>query len=172
MSNPYNFRADVRVKGELTVDGTITGDVTGSIVAPSGGIWGGGILAVQPVAYDDAGGVATLYEAPAGSLVIIERAYFVATTGFDGTGAALTCGVTGGDVDGYLALTDISSGGPQGADDDELGALLWDAGNSHKRISTLTGGDVVEYNLTPGTTPTEGAGFLVLVGSLATLPGA
>lgn len=170
MSNPYNFRADVRVKGDLTVDGTITGDVTGSIVAPSGGIWGGGILAVQPVAYDDAGGVATLYEAPAGSLVIIERAYFVATTGFDGTGAALTCGVTGGDVDGFLALTDISSGGPQGANDDELGALLWDSANSHKRVSLAGAATVLEFNLTQGTTPTTGQGVLLIYGSLVELP--
>lgn len=156
------------------VTGNLTGDTEGTHLGPvdaqAGTVYGAGVLAIQVINFDTTAGATAAFTVPAGYLATVERAVFTVIAGFDGAGAALTCGVTGGDVDGFLALTDISSGGPQGANDDELGALLWDSANSHKRVSLAGAATVLEFNLTQGTTPTTGQGVLLIYGSLVELP--
>lgn len=99
------------------------------------------------IAYDDTSPL-TLVTVPSGEIWVGEYTALDVTTGFDGTGADLDIGVTGGDTDGLLDgsadITDIS------ATDNELAnrQLLVDASASAQTVAAV---------ITPGTTPSAGA---------------
>jgi hypothetical protein len=170
MSNPYNFRADVRVKGDLAVDGatTTTGLVSaaGGVVAAPGGIRGAGFLASIPLTWETPGTDVTLYTVPTGYDGFVDWAEVVVTEAFDGTGAALSVEVVGGTNNGIINITDLSAAGPLPDDASGLGADLWSTGNTAPKRLGLAAGDVVRFTLAAGSGASAGALTLSLHGAL------
>lgn len=101
----------------------------------------------------------TLFTVPPGEQWFVQAVQVKHVVAWDGTGADIDIGVSGGDVDGYHdgSAHDVTDDATVfGLAQDEAGALLWDAGNTHGIVSALAGGSAIIATITPGSTPTTG----------------
>lgn len=118
------------------------------------------------VAYDDTS-PKTLFTFPQGENWVVRGCLVVIGDGFDGTSADLDIGISGGDTDGYIDGSGVTSfpASASALSDHDAGALLWDD-TEDSRIAhvpdTSSGAVNVIATITPGSGATAGSAIVIL----------
>lgn len=151
-------------QGVTATDGTNTRYFT-----PSGVLTGSGLqeayCPVFEVTFED-DGATTLDTVPTGRTLYLLGANTETTVAWNGSSPDLDIGVAGGDTDGFIDGADLTLNGIKGLNADELGELLFDAGNNHTIVAKLPAGTVISALSTPGAGASAGTTLVRLFGFL------